>query len=84
MTKQMESFTNMVNCLGIAIEVCSVLCDHFYRPTEDTPSHTMYAVGMACGDNIWSRLVDCAVNQEACGICWSTHISLRQSLSITR
>lgn len=66
--------TNMVDSLGVTLKVCRILCDHFYRSTKGTPRHSMHTVGVASGDDIISGPVNGAVDQETCGICWSSHV----------
>lgn len=67
--------TNLVDSLGIAIEISIILSDHLEGLSECAPCHPVRAMGVASSNDIWSSLVHSTVDQEASSIRWSTHIA---------
>ena len=65
----------LVHCLCVAVQVSDILSQHFQRPSEGTPCHSVRTVSMARSDYVWSSLMHGAMDQKASGIRWLAHVS---------
>jgi hypothetical protein len=70
-----EPATDLVNGLGLAIQVRDILIQHLQRPSESTPGHAVWTVGVTRRNDIRTSFVNGAVDQEAGRVCRARHVS---------